>query len=59
MVILVVMSSGLFFASCENEEALQDLLQIAQSTEGLESLLVVIAFIEENVTEAGVLEDSQ
>jgi len=56
-IVFVLMSFGLIFVSCDNEEAIQNLLQIAQSTEGLESLLVVIAFIEENVTDAGVLED--
>ena len=56
-VVVVLMSFGMFFVSCDNEEALQNLLEIAQSTEGLESLLVVIAYIEKHVEDAGVLED--
>jgi len=39
-VVVVLMSFGLVFVSCDNEETLQNLLEIAQTTEGLESLLV-------------------
>jgi uncharacterized surface protein with fasciclin (FAS1) repeats len=47
-VILMMLSFGLFFMSCDNEEALQTLYEIANSTEGLESLVVLISFIDEN-----------
>jgi uncharacterized surface protein with fasciclin (FAS1) repeats len=41
---------GVFFVSCDNEE-LKNLLEIAQSTDGLESLVNVIAYAEEYAAE--------
>ena len=55
--VVTLMSFGLLFVSCDNTEGMKNLLEIAQETEGMESLLVVIAFIEENLTDTGVLED--
>ena len=55
--VVVLMSFGLTFISCDNAEGMKNLLEIAQETEGMESLLVVIAFIEENLTDTGILED--
>ena len=55
--VVVFMSFGLLFVSCDNAEGMKNLLEVARETGGLESLLVVIAFIEENLTEAGVRED--
>jgi uncharacterized surface protein with fasciclin (FAS1) repeats len=43
----IVMLFSLIYVSCENEETLQNLLEIAQSTEGLESLVNVILYIEQ------------
>jgi uncharacterized surface protein with fasciclin (FAS1) repeats len=54
--VLMVLACLLFF-SCDNEEAIQSLLEIVQSTDGLESMLVVVNFIEENMEEAYILEE--
>jgi uncharacterized surface protein with fasciclin (FAS1) repeats len=51
------MSLGLASISCENEDAIKNLLQIAQSTEGLESLIVMVNFIEANMEEADIAEE--
>ena len=56
-IVVVLMSFGLFFVSCDNVETIQNLIEIAQTTEGLESLLVVITYIEKYVVDAGILED--
>jgi len=56
-VVLALVSFGLFFTSCDNAEGMKNLLEVARETEGMESLIVVIDFIEENLTEAVIRED--
>jgi uncharacterized surface protein with fasciclin (FAS1) repeats len=46
-VLVILISFGLVFVSCENEETLQNLLEIAQSTDELDSLVNVILYVEE------------
>lgn len=55
-VVVVLMSFGLFFMSCDNEETLQSLYDIANSTEGLESLIVLISFIDQYSVESDIEE---
>jgi len=56
-VVVAFMSFGLIFMSCDNAETLQNLYEIADNTEGLESLVVLITFVEENAeTSPGIVE---
>jgi hypothetical protein len=53
-VVLALGSFGLFFTGCGNEETLQTLYGIAANTEGLESLVVLISYIDQYGEESDI-----
>ena len=56
-VVLALLSFGLFLTGCSNEETLQTLWVVTENTEGLESLVVLIEYIEEySETPPGIIE---
>ena len=52
IIAVILISFGVFFVSCDNNgETLKNLLEIATSTEGLESLVNVVTFVDEYATD--------
>lgn len=51
IVAVILISLVVFFGSCDNGETMKNLLEIATSTEGLESLVNVVTFVDEYATD--------
>ena len=55
-VVLAFVLFGLLFTGCSNEESLQTLYDIAANTEGLESLVIIISYIETYAADSDIEE---
>jgi uncharacterized surface protein with fasciclin (FAS1) repeats len=51
IVAVLIITVGIFAVSCTSDDDLQNLLEIAQSTAGLESLVNVVLFVDANATD--------